>query len=72
MGRHPGSGRSQWFGAWEALFYFFNRFIHLFMAVLSLHCYVRAFSSCSKEGLLLVEVQRLLTAVVSLVLEHGC
>ena len=32
---------------------------------------VRAFSSCSKRGLLFVVVRRLLIAVTSLVAEHG-
>ena len=31
----------------------------------------RAFSSCSKQGLLVVTVCRLLIAMVSLVVEHG-
>ena len=43
----------------------------LFLAVLGLHCCVRAFSSCSEWGLLFVSVQGLLIAVVSLVAEHG-
>ena len=38
-------------------------FICLFMAVLGLHCCTWAFSSCSKQGLLIV--------VASLVSEHG-
>ena len=48
------------------------------MAALSLHCCVRAFSSCSERGILfitvyrlLIAVHRLLIAVASLVLEHG-
>ena len=41
------------------------------MAVLGLHCCMRAFSSCDKRGLLLVAVHRLLIAVASLVVEHG-
>ena len=45
--------------------------IILFLAVLGLRCYERAFSSCSKRGLLFVAVRGLLTAVVSLVAEHG-
>ena len=41
------------------------------MAVLCLCFCVRAFSSCSKQGLLFVAVHGLLTAVTSLVAEHG-
>ena len=48
-----------------------NSFIYLFLAVLCLHCCVRAFSSCGKRGILFVVVRRLLTAVASLVVEHG-
>ena len=43
----------------------------LFLAVLGLHCCVRVFSSCSKQGLLFIAVCRVLTAVASLVAEHG-
>ena len=46
-------------------------FIVLFLAVLGLHCCARAFSSCSKRGLLFVVVCRLLVVVASLVAEHG-
>ena len=49
------------------LFYF----IYLFLAVLGLHCCMRAFSSCGKWGLLFVMAHRLLIAVASLVAEHG-
>ena len=45
--------------------------IYLFLAALGLHCCVRAFSSCSEQGLLFVAVSRLLIAVASLVVEHG-
>ena len=45
--------------------------IYLFLAVLYLHCCVWAFSSCSERGLLFVVVRGLLTAVASLVAEHG-
>ena len=35
--------------------YFIRIFnIYLLMAVLGLHCYIRAFSSCSKQGLLFI------------------
>ena len=43
----------------------FIYFIYLFLAVLGLHCCVRAFSSCGR-GLLLVVVHGLLIAVASL------
>ena len=45
--------------------------IYLFMAALGLHCCAWAFSSCGEQGLLFVEVRRLLIAVASLVAEHG-
>ena len=51
-------------------FFFFNKFIYLFLAALGLRCYVRAFSSCGEWGLIFVVVHRLLIAVASLV-EHG-
>ena len=57
----------------ENLFYFIIFLInlfYLFLAVLGLRC-VWAFSSCIKWGLLFVPVRRLLTAVASLVAEHG-
>ena len=49
-----------------------NLFIYLlFLAVLGLHCCVRASSSCGEWGLLFVVVCGLLTAVASLVVEQG-
>ena len=55
----------------SGLFYFFKQIIllKLILAALGLPCCVRAFSSCSERGLLLV-VHRFLIAVASLV-EHG-
>ena len=53
--------------------FFINVFIFiylLFLAVLGLHCCVRAFSSCSEQGLLFVVVRGLLIVVASLVVEH--
>ena len=50
---------------------YINLFIYLFLAELGLCCRARAFSSCGKRGLLFIEVCGLLTAVVSLVAEHG-
>ena len=41
------------------------------MAALDLCCWVQAFSSCSKQGLLFTAVRRLLIAVASVVVEHG-
>ena len=45
--------------------------IYLFLAALGLHCCTRASSSCGERGLLFVAVRGLLTAVASLVAEHG-
>ena len=53
----------------RSLSFSFFKFI-LFLAVLGLGFCVRAFSSCSKWGLLLVAVHRLLITVASLVVEH--
>ena len=52
-------------------YFFFNKFIYLFLAALGLRCSTPAFSSCGEWGLLLVTVHRLLIAVASLVAEHG-
>ena len=55
-------------------FFFFNKciyFIYLFLAALGLRGCAWAFSSCSEWGLLFVVVCWLLTAVASLVAEHG-
>ena len=52
-------------------FTFFFKFIYLFLAALGLCCHVRAFSSCSERGLLLVMVRGLLIAVASLVVKHA-
>ena len=41
------------------------------MAVLGLHCYTQAFSSCVEQGLLFVAVHRLLIVLASLVAERG-
>ena len=42
-----------------------------FLAALGLHCCPRAFASCGERELLFVAVHGLLTAVASLVVEHG-
>ena len=44
--------------------------ICLFLAVLGLCCFMRAFSSCRERGLLFFEVRGLLISVASLVVEH--
>ena len=49
----------------------FYKFSYLFLAALGLHCCARAFSSCGERGLLFVVVRGFLTAVASLVAEHG-
>ena len=62
---------------WTRLF-FFNKCIYLlaylfilFLASLGFHCCMQAFSSCGEQGLLFVVMCGLLTAVASLVAEHG-
>ena len=52
---------------------FFNikLLLFFFLAALGLSCCAWAFSSCSEQGLLFVEVRKLLIAVASLVAEHG-
>ena len=58
------------FVSWE--FFCFVLFcLFIFLAVLGLHCCVRAFSSCGQRGLLFIAVCGLLTAVASLLTEHG-
>ena len=46
-------------------------FLNLLLATLGLRCCTHTFSSCGKRGLLFVAVRGLLTAVTSLVVEHG-
>ena len=53
------------------MWFYFAIFFSFFLAVLGLHCCSRAFSSCGEWGLLFVAVHGLLTAVASLVAEHG-
>ena len=43
----------------------------LFMAALGLHCCARAFSGHGKQGVLFIVARGLLSAVASLVAEHG-
>ena len=45
--------------------------MYLLLAVLGLHCCVRAFSSCDERGLVFVAVHGLLIVVAFLVAEHG-
>ena len=55
-------------------FFFLYKFIYLiylFLAEMGLHFCMRGFSSCGERGLLFVAVRGLLTAVASLVAEHG-
>lgn len=44
-------------------------YLILFFAVLSLHCFVRAFSSCDEWELLFIGVSGLLIVVVSLLIK---
>ena len=53
-----------------ACFFFLNLFIYLFLAVLGLRFYARAFSSCGERGPLFIAVRGPLTIVASLVAEH--
>ena len=48
----------------------FNFNFFFFLVALGLCCCVRAFSSCDESGLHFIAVCRLLTVVVSLVVEH--
>ena len=50
---------------------FLKIYLYLFLAMLGLHCYAQAFSSCGERGLLFVVVRGLLIVVASLVVEHG-
>ena len=56
------------------IFFFFNKFIYLFIYFWLSWVFVAAhglFSSCGERGLLLLAVRGLLIAVASLVAEHG-
>ena len=53
----------------NGIFFFFNKFIYLFMAALGPRCCAQAFSSCGEWGPLFVA--GLLIAVASLAAEHG-
>ena len=52
-------------------FFLLIYFIYLFLSLLGLRCCARAFSSCGERGPLFVAVRGLLTAVASLVAQHG-
>ena len=58
----------------SVIIWFFLNFTYLFLAMLHLHCFVWAFSSCGNQGLLFLAVHGLLIVVASLVAEHtlGC
>ena len=51
-------------------FFFFNKFIYLFLAVLGLRFCARAFSSCGKWGPLFIAVSGPFTIAASLVAGH--
>ena len=51
-------------------FFFFNKFIYLFLAALGLRFCERAFSSCGKRGPLLIAVRGPLTVAASPIAEH--
>ena len=57
------------FFKWQCHTFFF--LINLFLAALGLRGCAQAFSSCGEQGLLFVEVRRLLIAVASHAVEHG-
>ena len=62
------------FSVWKPLglrFALKKKFIYLLLAVMGLHCCLRAFSSCGQQGPLFVMVHGLPIAVASLVAEHG-
>ena len=61
----------QEFSFFSFLLNLFILFYYYFLAALGLRCCAWAFSSCGERWLLFVVVCRLLTAVASLVAEHG-
>ena len=55
-------------------YFFFNEsiiYLFIYFTALGLRCCMQAFCSCGEQGLLFVEVRRLLIVVASLVAEHG-
>ena len=56
-----------------SFFFFFNKFVHLFIYFWLRWVFVAAwaFSSCGERGLLFVAVRGLLIVVASLAAEHG-
>ena len=54
----------------QVLFFFFNKLINLFLAVLGLRFCARAFSSCGERGPLFIAVRGPLTIAAFLVAEH--
>ena len=70
LGRSPGEGNGN-LRQYSFLFLINILFVCLFLALLGLHCFARAFSSCGVGvGLLFVVVHRLRTVVASLAAEH--
>ena len=55
----------------DSLFFFFLRFIYLFMAMLDLHCCSGFSLGTVSRGCSVIVVHRLLIAVASLVAEQG-
>ena len=53
-----------------SFFFFFNKFIYLFLGVLGLRICARAFSSCGKRGPLFIAVRGPLTITASPAAEH--
>ena len=54
----------------QHVFFFFNKFIYLFLAVLGLRFCARAFSSCGKRGPLFIAARGPLTIMASPAAEH--
>ena len=56
---------------YRKIFFLIYFIYYSFLAALVLPCGTRVSSNCKELGLLFVEVHRLLTAVATLVAEHG-
>ena len=68
LGQERGPGGSLVFRSQG--YFLFKLFVCLFLVLLGLHCYVRAFSSCCEQELLFTVVHGLLIVVASLTVEH--
>jgi hypothetical protein len=68
LGQERGLGRSLVFRSQG--YFLFKLFVCLFLVLLGLHCYVRAFSSCCEQELLFAVVHGLRTVVAALIVEH--